>query len=163
MLDQSMALIGLVTGPIGAITGTLALLISWRSYRLARRTKRTERMLELKRVQADIEVSLDEVRPLISDYIKSRERLLAASGQFKSGAMKKFNNRVCEAKKHMENIVHEYDAQRSAVNENREESLERALSEGYRIQRRLKALHEEFGGYLQEDNQARARHSNARR
>ena len=68
----SLAIIGAVTGIIGAITGSAALVLAWISYRRSQQIKALDLRLELRKQVSDVRAAVEELPDLLERSRASR-------------------------------------------------------------------------------------------
>jgi hypothetical protein len=89
-----MVYVGMVTGVIGAITGVTGAIMGYIGYRRSNKLKSLDLRLELRKLITDAHTNLSRVSRLMIEANNSRTALMAATGGFNSGAMKKWEERL---------------------------------------------------------------------
>jgi hypothetical protein len=90
--------VGTITGIIGAITGAIALVVSIKSYARVSAMKALDLRLELAKAFNNLDVVLSGIDGYLDFVHQSHMRVLAATGQNQSGAMKLFEEDFAEDK-----------------------------------------------------------------
>lgn len=91
MGTESIIDMGTITGVIGAISGVAGSIMGFIAFRHSRELKAADRLMELRKLRNDTHILSIKLTETLATAKISRERVLAATGKFKSGSMEKFN------------------------------------------------------------------------
>lgn len=83
---------GVVTGAIGTITGVAGAIMGYISLRHSKQLKALDLRLELRKAGSDLRAAIQDLPALLELAKRSRERVAAATGMLKSGALQQWTN-----------------------------------------------------------------------
>lgn len=81
---------GAITGIVGAITGIAGAVMGYISYRRTEDLKSLDLRLELKKAESDLHLTVSELPGQIEHAKRSRQSILSANGQYRSGIAQKW-------------------------------------------------------------------------
>lgn len=83
---------GAVTGVIGTITGVAGAIMGYIGLRHSKQLKALDLRLELRKADSDLRAVVHELQPLLELAKKSHDRVAAATGMLKSGALEQWTS-----------------------------------------------------------------------
>ncbi len=90
---------------VGAITGPIALLVSAKSYALARSVKTLDLRLELKKAYNKLDIALSGIEEFFAHVHQSHTRVAAAIGLLNSGAMVLFEQEFTQDRDRLRGLL----------------------------------------------------------
>ena len=87
-----LSYIGAVTGVIGTITGVAGAIMGYIGLRHSKQLKALDLRLELRKADSDLRAVVQELPPLLELAKKSRDRVAAATGMLRSGALEQWTS-----------------------------------------------------------------------
>jgi hypothetical protein len=94
-----------VTGTIGAITGSIALIVSMKSYVLARSVKTLDLRLELRKSYNQLDIALSGIEEFFAHVHQSHNRVAAAIGLRNSGGMVLFEREFTQDRDRLRGLL----------------------------------------------------------
>jgi hypothetical protein len=120
--------IATITGVIGAITGTVALIVAIKSYARVNAMKALELRLELERVFNDLDVVLSGIDGYLNSVHQSHLRVLAATGRNQSGEMRLFEEDFAKDKARLRRLLGSQPQRESTYDRYSPSELEKTLT-----------------------------------
>ncbi len=150
-----MGYVGMATGIIGAITGISGAIMGYVSYRRSNNLKSLDLRIELRKAINVAHLNLRQLEKLIEYAYKSRERVAAATGKFKSGMMEKWQQEVEADKSAVKQLFQNVPAADNSYDNLTPKALESTLVEVHRFQIHIDELSKKYDAALRTDDEER--------
>lgn len=143
------------TSAIGAITGIVGAILGSIGYRKANSLKALDLRLELRKAVSDLGSLSDELPNLIDSANRSRKSIAAATGNFRSGMMEKWNKDIEADKIRLQQLSVQIPAVGDAFVSHSHTELESVLVEVHSLHTVLKQLQSKYRDAIQADDETR--------
>ena len=154
---------GAITGVIGTLTGIGGAIMGYISYRRSGQLKALDLRLELRKADHDLRDTVKGLGPLLDRAMKSRRSILAAIGQYNSGAHDQWVSEWEQTQKEvrvLEENLPDLDTDHKDLGAS---ALETNLVTVHATQSKAAQIRDRYSTYLESDDKEREHHRAAQR
>lgn len=149
------AYVGMASGIIGVISGISGAVMGYISYQRSKSVKAFELRLELRKAVADALAKLSELGGLLEHANQSRQRVAAATGKAKSGAMEIWDKEFAEDKGELQKLLAEAPFASESYDALGTDELESKLVAIHELQHDVDRLTDKYKASLARDDEER--------
>ncbi len=143
------------TSYVGMASGLLGAALGFMGYRKSNEIKKLDLRLEYRKAINNCNAAISEAEQLLLYANKSRERVAAATGKFRSGAMEQWKQDYDQDIKSMSELAKKAPSSETSYNSLSPKQLESKLVEIHALQNDIDSIKKKYQTAIDEDNKTR--------